>query len=33
VALGLIAGLLLWRHKANIGRLINDTEPKIGAKS
>jgi glycerol-3-phosphate acyltransferase PlsY len=31
--LGLIAGLLLWRHKANIGRLINDTEPKIGAKS
>ena len=33
VALGLIAGLLLWRHRANIGRLINDTEPKIGAKS
>ena len=33
VALGLIAGLLLWRHRANLGRLINDTEPKIGAKS
>ena len=33
MALGLIAGLLLWRHRANIGRLINDTEPKIGAKS
>ena len=33
VALGLIAGLLLWRHKANIGRLISGAEPRIGAKS
>ena len=33
VALGLIAGLLLWRHRANIGRLISGTESKIGAKS
>ena len=33
VALGLIAGLLLWRHKANIGRLISGSEPRIGAKS
>ena len=33
VALGLIAGLLLWRHRANIGRLISGTEPRIGAKS
>jgi len=31
--LGLIAGLLLWRHKANIGRLFNGTEPRIGKKS
>ena len=33
VALGLIAGLLLWRHKANVGRLISGSEPRIGAKS
>ena len=33
VALGLIAGLLLWRHKANIGRLISGSEPRIGRKS
>ena len=33
VALGLIAGLLLWRHRANIGRLISGSEPRIGAKS
>jgi acyl phosphate:glycerol-3-phosphate acyltransferase len=33
VTLGLIAGLLLWRHSANIGRLISGSEPRIGAKS
>ena len=33
VALGLIAGLLLWRHKANVGRLISGSEPRIGRKS
>jgi len=32
-ALGLIAGLLLWRHKANIARLVSGTEPRIGNKS
>ncbi len=32
-ALGLIAGLLLWRHSANIARLISGTEPRIGRKS
>ena len=33
VTFGLIAGLLLWRHKANIARLISGTEPRIGRKS
>jgi glycerol-3-phosphate acyltransferase PlsY len=33
LALGLIAGLLLWRHKANVGRLISGSEPRIGRKS
>jgi glycerol-3-phosphate acyltransferase PlsY len=33
VALGLIAGLLLWRHKANVERLISGSEPRIGRKS
>ena len=33
LTLGLIAGLLLWRHKANVGRLISGSEPRIGAKS
>jgi glycerol-3-phosphate acyltransferase PlsY len=33
VTLGLIAGLLLWRHRANIARLISGSEPRIGAKS
>jgi glycerol-3-phosphate acyltransferase PlsY len=33
VALGLIAGLLLWRHKGNIARLVSGTEPRIGKKS
>ena len=32
-ALGLIAGLLLWRHKANIARLVSGTEPRIGKKA
>lgn len=27
-----IAGLLIWRHHANIGRLIHGTENKLGAK-
>lgn len=25
-------GMMLWRHKANIGRIISGTEPKIGKK-
>ena len=33
MALGLIAGLLLWRHKANIARLVSGTEPRIGKKA
>jgi glycerol-3-phosphate acyltransferase PlsY len=33
VALGLIAGLLLWRHKGNIVRLVSGTELRIGKKS
>lgn len=33
MALGLIAGLLLWRHKANIARLLSGTEPRIGKKA
>ena len=33
VTLGLIAALLLWRHKANIARLISGAEPRIGRKS
>lgn len=32
-ALTLISLLLIWRHKANIGRILNGTEPKIGKKS
>jgi glycerol-3-phosphate acyltransferase PlsY len=33
VALLLIAGLLMWRHRANIGRIMNGTESRIGQKS
>jgi acyl phosphate:glycerol-3-phosphate acyltransferase len=33
VAIGLISLLLIWRHAANIGRLLQGTEGKIGAKS
>lgn len=29
---GLIACLLIWRHSANVGRLIRGTEPRIGTK-
>jgi len=32
-ALGSIAGLLIWRHRANIVRLVSGTEPRIGKKS
>lgn len=32
-ALVLISLLLIWRHKANISRILNGTEPKIGKKS
>ena len=32
VTLGLIACLLIWRHSANVGRLIRGTEPRIGTK-
>ena len=27
-----IAAVVIWRHSANIGRLVNGTEPKIGGK-
>jgi len=33
LALGLMAVLLLWRHAANISRLVRGTEPRIGQKS
>jgi len=33
LALGLMAVLLLWRHAANISRLVRGTEPRIGKKS
>jgi glycerol-3-phosphate acyltransferase PlsY len=32
LALGSIACLLIWRHSANVGRLIHGTEPRIGTK-
>ena len=32
LALGLIACLLIWRHSANVGRLIRGAEPRIGSK-
>lgn len=32
LAIALMAGLLAWRHAANIGRLIKGTEPKLGAR-
>ena len=28
----IIAGLLIWRHHANIGRLLHGTENKLGSK-
>ena len=31
-ALALISLMLVWRHKANIGRILNGTEPRIGKK-
>lgn len=31
--LALLALLVLWLHRANIGRLLNGTEPKVGAKA
>jgi glycerol-3-phosphate acyltransferase PlsY len=33
VTCALMAGLILWRHKANISRILAGTEPKIGKKS
>ena len=30
---GLLAALLIYNHRANIGRLLNGTEPKIGAEN
>ena len=33
VALGIIGALLLYRHRANIQRLLNGTEPRIGKKA
>ena len=32
LATGLIAALILWRHRPNIARLMAGTEPRIGAK-
>lgn len=32
-AITLISLLLIWRHRANIGRILNGTEPRIGKKS
>ncbi|MCD8505220.1 MAG: glycerol-3-phosphate 1-O-acyltransferase PlsY [Burkholderiaceae bacterium] len=32
-SLTLISLTLIWRHRANIGRILNGTEPKIGKKS
>jgi len=32
VALGVIGAFLLWRHRANIRRLLAGTEPRIGSK-
>jgi glycerol-3-phosphate acyltransferase PlsY len=31
VAPAFIAALVLWRHQDNIGRLMNGTEPRMGA--
>ena len=31
-AVGAIALLVIWRHRANIGRLLNGTEPRLGEK-
>jgi glycerol-3-phosphate acyltransferase PlsY len=28
----MISALLVWRHKANIARLVAGTEPRLGAK-
>ena len=33
VATGALAVLILWRHRANIGRMLNGTESRIGKKS
>ena len=33
LVLAAMAALLLWRHSANIGRLVRGTEPRIGSKS
>ena len=33
LALGVMAALLLWRHGANISRLVRGSEPRIGQKS
>ena len=27
-----LAGIVLWKHRANIGRLLDGTEPRVGAK-
>ena len=32
MALGMVCGLLVWRHRSNIRNLINGTESRIGAK-
>jgi glycerol-3-phosphate acyltransferase PlsY len=32
IVTGVVALLIFWRHRANIDRILNGTEPKIGAK-
>ncbi len=33
LALAIMSGLLVWRHAANLGRLMNGTESRLGAKA
>jgi glycerol-3-phosphate acyltransferase PlsY len=32
LALAIMSGLLVWRHAANLGRLMRGTESRLGAK-
>lgn len=31
IMIGVVVAVIFWRHRANIGRLLNGTEPRIGA--